>query len=339
MIAAILRDVVKPGEKIAEIYLENVPDPEPDTGEVVVRLKTAALNRRDVYIRQGLYPKITAPSILGSDGAGMIVKLGEDVQGMEIGDEVIINPGLDWGDDPNRPGPGFSVLGMPTDGTYAEYIKISAKSVFPKPKHLTWEEAAALPLGGLTAYRAVVTKGRVKTGDTVIIPGIGGGVATFALQIAVAKGAKVYVTSSSNEKIEKAIKLGASGGVNYREQNWSKHLKELTGGADLLIDSIGGEVFPELISLANYGARIVSFGATLGPVKKVVMPRIFFKELTIKGTQLGSDKDFVELIGLYEKNKIKPVVDSVFSLEQVNDAHKKMESGSQFGKIVLSILS
>lgn len=337
MKAIVLKDKVKPGEGMAKLYFEEVETPKPEAGEILIKLKAAALNRRDVFIRQGLYPGIQVPSIPGADGAGIIEELGGGVEGFEIGDEVIIYPSLDWGDNPNYPGKNHHILGVPTDGTYAQYVKVPAENVFHKPQHLTWEEAAALPLAGLTAYRAVVTKGQVKEGDTVIIPGIGGGAALFALQIAVAKGANVYVTSSSDEKIAKAVELGAKGGVNYRNENWVKELKGMSGGADLSIDSIGGQTFNDLVNLAKPGGRIVTFGATTGPVNNLLMPRIFFKNLIILGSTMGTAEEFSDMVALYNEHKIRPVVDTVFPLEQAEEAHARMEKGSQFGKIVLSI--
>lgn len=333
----ILKDKVKPGGDKAPLYYEEIDVPKPERGEVLIKLKFAALNRRDVFVRYGLYPGIKVPAIPGSDGAGVIEELGEGVENFQAGDEVVINPAMGWGDNPKFPNRTFSVLGVPIDGTYAQYIKVPAENVFPKPKHLSLEEAAALPLGGLTAYRSVVTKGQVQEGDTVIIPGIGGGVATFALQIALAHGAKVFVTSSSDEKIDKAIKLGASGGVNYKNDGWVKELMALSGGADLSIDSIGGDTFKELINLAKEGSKIVSFGATLGPIHNLLMPRIFFKQLVIMGTTMGTPEEFREMLALYEKHQLKPTVDEIYPLEEVDKAHDQMEHGNHFGKIVLSI--
>lgn len=337
MKAFVLKDKVKPGESMANLYYEEVETPTAGAGEVVIRLKTAALNRRDVFIRQGLYPGIRVPSIPGSDGAGVVAEIGDGVEGFKIGHEVVINPGMGWGENPNFPEANFSVLGVPVNGTYAQYIKVPAENVFPKPEHLTWEEAAALPLGGLTAYRAVVTKGQVQAGETVIIPGIGGGVATLALQIASALGAKVYITSSSDEKIEKALELGATGGVNYRQEDWVKQLSSLSGGADLAIDSIGGDTLKDLIKLAKPGSKIVSFGSTLGPVNHLLMPHIFFKQLTLMGTTMGNRNEFMKMLNLFNEYKLKPVVSDVFPLEKVEDAHDEMENGKHFGKIVLEI--
>ncbi|MFC4024017.1 zinc-binding dehydrogenase [Oceanobacillus longus] len=337
MKAIVLKDKVKPGGEMAPLYYEEVETPKPGNGEVLIRLRNAALNRRDVFIRYGTYPGIQVPSIPGADGAGVIEELGEGVEGLEVGNEVVINSSMNWGDNPDYPSREHSVLGVPIDGTYAQFIKVPAKNVFAKPKHLTFEEAAAIPLGGLTAYRAVVTKGQVKEGDTVVIPGIGGGVATIVLQIAVARGANVYVTSSSDQKIEKAIELGAKGGVNYRSNNWVKELKELSGGADVSIDSIGGDTFNDLISLAKPASKIVSFGSTLGPVDNVLMPRIFFKQMHILGSTMGTPDEFKSMLALYEEKQIKPVIEKVYSLEEIEEAHHQMDKGDSFGKIVIAI--
>jgi len=340
MKAIVLKDKVKhgSGEK-APLYFEEVETPTPGEGEVLVRVRNAALNRRDVFIRHGAYPGIEVPSIPGSDGAGVIEQVGAGVQGFEKGNEVVINPQLDWGDNPDFPSKNQSILGVPKDGTFAQYVKVPAENVFTKPAHLSFEEAAAFPLGGLTAYRAVVTKGKVKKGDTVIIPGIGGGVANFALQIAQAKGAKVYVTSSSDEKIDDAVKRGAAGGVNYTSDNWVKELKGMSGGADVSIDSIGGETFNDLVSLAKSASKIVSFGATRGPVNNLVMPRIFFKQMEIHGTTMGNPSEFEEMLALYAAHNLRPLIDHVYPLEDIEKASDKMDKGNVYGKIVISIPS
>jgi len=192
MKAVVLRELGGPHQ----LKLEEVTRPTPGPHEVVVQLKAAALNRRDVFITYGQYPGIKLPAIPGSDGAGVVVEVGAEVKQVSVGSEVIINPGLNWGPAVHKKGDAFHILGVPTDGTYAQYVKIPAENVFRKPSHLSWEEAAALPLGGVTAYRALFTKGQVKEGENVLIPGVGGGVATFLVQFAVAVGAKVFVTSS-----------------------------------------------------------------------------------------------------------------------------------------------
>ncbi len=206
--------------------------------------------------------------IPGSDGSGEVVARGDGAEGPDEGTEVVINPALYWGDDPRVPGKEYRILGIPDDGTFAQFIKVPADHVFPKPSHLSHEEAAALPLAALTAYRALVTRGGVAEGETVLVPGVGGGVATFLVQIASALGARVFVTSGSDEKIEESKELGAEGGVNYNSEDWSKELKSMAGGVDLSVDHVGGDAFNALVSLAKPGGRIVVFGATAGPTPK-----------------------------------------------------------------------
>ncbi|WP_065411108.1 zinc-binding dehydrogenase [Pseudobacillus wudalianchiensis] len=320
-----------------QLSYEEVMTPKPKGNEVVVKLKYASLNRRDVWIPYGKYPGIKLPAILGSDGAGEVAALGENVKNIEVGSEVIINPSLNWGESDAFNGPDYSILGMPTNGTYAQYVAVPVENVYPKPEYLSMEEAAALPLSALTAYRAVVVRGEVKRDETVFIPGIGSGVALFALQIAAATGANVYVTSSSDEKLEKAKELGAIGGVNYRSDTYVRDLKGEIGGADLLIDGVGGKTFNDLIQLAKTGGRIINFGATAGPVPDLVLPRLFFKHLDIKGTTMGSSRNFEEMLQFFADHEIRPVIDRIFPLQEAAEAQRYMEKGQQFGKIILEI--
>ncbi|MBU9720616.1 MULTISPECIES: zinc-binding dehydrogenase [Bacillaceae] len=331
--------VIKEIGGLENLEFKEVPQPEADPREVVVQLKFAGMNRRDVFVRQGQYPGVKYPSIPGSDGAGNIFAIGEGVTDFQIGDSVLINPALNWGDNPRYPSKEFSILGNPVDGTHAQFVKVPVENVYKKPDFLSLEEAAAIPLGALTAYRALFTRGKLQAGENVVIPGIGGGVATFLLQMAVANGANVYVTSSDDKKIEKAVKLGAKGGVNYRtSSNWRKELKSVIGnGVDLSIDTIGGDTFNELVSLANPGSRIVSFGATAGIVPNLLMPIVFLKQLDILGTTMGTPIEFKEMLEFYKKHEIHPVIDSVIPLQDIAKAHSLMEDGKQFGKIVLKI--
>lgn len=321
----------------SQLKMEDVETPKPGSKEVVVRLQAAALNRRDLMVVYGRYPGIKLPAIPGSDGAGVVVAVGDGVNNVLTGDKVIINPGLNWGNDMNKKRADFTILGVPTNGTYAQYVKIPAENVCSKPSNLSWEEAAALPLAGLTAYRALVTKGKVKKGETVLIPGAGGGVATYLVQFAAALGAEVYVTSSKEEKIEKAKGFGAVGGVNYTLDNWPEELKELTGGIDLSVDSIGGEVFNTLVSLGKIGSRIVSFGATRGPIPNLLLPSMTVKEMSVIGSTMGSPQDFADMIKFVEEHKIHPVLDKTYSLEKATEALLRMEKGENLGKIVLTI--
>jgi zinc-binding alcohol dehydrogenase/oxidoreductase len=319
---------------------EDTPDQEPGPGETVVRLRAAALNRRDVFVTRGQYPGAkpeALPVILGSDGSGEVVARGDGATGPDEGTEVVINPALYWGDDPDKPGKEYRILGLPDDGTFAQLVKVPSENVFPKPSHLSHEEAAAIPLGALTAYRALVTRGGVQEGETVVVPGVGSGVATFVVQIAAALGARVFVTSGSDEKIEKAKELGAEGGVNYNSEDWSRKLKGMTGGVDLSVDHVGGEAFDAMVSLARPGSRIVTFGATAGPKVSVVMPRIFLKHLTVLGTAMGTNEEFGAMLDLWAEHGLRPTINETFPLEETAAAMKHMEEGAGMGKIVLDI--
>lgn len=335
MKAVVLRELGGP----EKLVLEEVPDPQPGTGEVVVRLKAAALNHRDVWIRTGRYAGIKLPIILGSDGAGTVHAVGAGVDPSLVGKPVLINPCLDWGDDPAVQRSDFRILGLPDNGTYAELVKVPASNVSLKPEQLSWEQAAALPLAAMTAYRAVVTRGQVKPGETVVVTGVGGGVAVFVLQIAKKMGGRVFVTSGSDRKIDRARSLGAEGGVNYRTQDWVKELRQMTGGQgpDVVVDSAGGEVFDNVLDLVRPGGRVVLFGATLGPAKEVMVRRIFWKQLTVLGSTMGTPEEFRKAVELYSSGGLQPVVDTVFPLAEVQEAHKRMEAGEQFGRIVLTM--
>jgi zinc-binding alcohol dehydrogenase/oxidoreductase len=319
---------------------EDVQDPEPGSGEIVVRLRNAALNRRDVFATQGMYPGVTPdilPGIPGSDGSGEVAAKGDGAEGPDEGTEVVINPALYWGDNPKVPGKEYRILGLPDDGTYAQFVKVPADHVFPKPSHLSHEEAAAIPLGALTAYRALFTRGQLHEGETVFVPGIGGGVATFVVQMAKAAGATVFVSSGEDEKIEKAKELGAEGGVNYNSEEWSKELKSMAGGVDLSVDSIGGDAFNNMIQLAKPGGRIVVFGATAGPASKVMTISIALKNLDVFGTAMGNAQEFGDMLSFYEKNELHPVINETFPLEEATAAQQHMEEGKGIGKIVLEI--
>jgi NADPH:quinone reductase-like Zn-dependent oxidoreductase len=336
MKAMVLHEIGGPDK----LSYEDAPDPEPGSGETVVKLHAAALNRRDVFVTRGQYPGAkpeALPVILGSDGAGEVVSRGEGASGPDEGTEVVINPALYWGDDPQKPGREYRILGLPDDGTFAQLVQVPAENVFPKPSHLSHEEAAAIPLGALTAYRALVTRGGVQQGETVVVPGIGSGVATFVVQMAAAFGARVFVTSGSDEKIEKAEELGAEGGVNYNSEDWSKELKSLTGGVDLSVDHVGGDAFDALVSLARPGSRIVTFGATAGPKVTVVMPRIFLKHLTIFGTAMGTNEEFGAMLDLFAEHGLRPTINETFPLQETAAAMGYMEEGAGIGKIVLDI--
>ena len=292
-------------------------------GQKVGQVSHSALNHRDIWITKGLYPNLEDGVTLGSDGL-----IGID------GLKYLVNPGLGWGEDQRHHSGAYQIRGMPSDGTFAELIAISPAHLLRKPAHLSDCEAAALPLAGLTAYRVLINRCNLQKGEHVLISGIGGGVALFAMQFAIASGAAVWVTSSSRQKIEKAMELGAQGGVLYTEDNWHKTLKKQSGGFDIIIDSAAGDGFAKLVSTTRMGARVGIYGGTRGKINSLSPQIIFWRHLSIMGSTMGSDKDFADMIEFVEKNKIRPIVDSTFALSEYQEAFERMESGKQFGKIV-----
>ncbi len=334
MKALVLNELGGP-EKLA---IADVPQPEPAAGEVRVAISHAALNRRDVWITVGKYPRVELPSIGGSDGAGVVDAVGAGVDANLVGKEVVIYPARDWGDDPRCGGANFRVLGMPDQGTFAESICVPATDIAPKPDHLTFEQAAALPLAGLTSWRALVTHGEVKAGQKVLVTGIGGGVATFALLWATHHGAEVYVTSGSEEKLEAAKSLGARDGVSYHDTGWDKAITKMSGGIDIVIDSAGGPVVNKAMNTLNVGGRFVFFGATLGnPESGLEMAKMFFKQARIQGTTMGMPAEFHAMLDFVRSHRIEPVVDQVFPFTEAVAAHERLWASEQMGKIVLAI--
>ena len=310
------------------LRMETVPQPEPGAGELVVRLRAAALNRRDVFITHGKYPNIALPATLGSDGAGIVE---------ESGDEVVIDPMLDWGGNPHVWGDRASILGMPRAGTFAQYVAVPRQNVHAKPAHLSFEQAAALPLAGLTAYRAVVTRAQVRRGETVLVTGIGGGVQTFALLFAKAAGARVAVTSSSDAKLQRARELGADLTANYRtDPNWHKTLRKEAGNIDVAVDSAGGETFARALGMVRPGGRVVTYGGTHAESTIRMFP-IFWNHLTILGTSMGSPQDFAAMLALVERDKLVPALDRTFPMSEAAAAAAHLDAGEQFGKVLLAI--
>ncbi|NNE27223.1 MAG: zinc-binding dehydrogenase [Saprospiraceae bacterium] len=296
------------------------------TEREIVKLAYAALNHRDVWMTKGMYPGLRYGTTLGSCGAGYLNER-----------KVLINPNINWGEDPDYPDHNnYSILGMPIDGTMAEYISIPKDRVHDIPGHLKLEEAAALPLAGLTAYRALFSKAQLKEDDKVLISGIGGGVALMAFQFAIAIGAEVYVTSSQQSKIDEAIKLGATGGANYTEENWHKSFVKEHGPVDVVIDSAGGEGYNNLLKTCAPLARVVNYGGTRG--NAVFSPQLlFWKELQLLGSTMGNDDEFVQMLEFVSEFEIHPVVDEIFAFDDYKSAFEKMDASRQFGKILLSI--
>lgn len=310
------------------LVLQQRPSPKAGKEQVIVKLKAAALNRRDYWITQGLYPGIRCPVILGSDGTGTADFKEKD---------VIINPGYNWGEQQEAQSGDFKILGMPDDGTFAEEIAVPQKQLYGKPEHLSWEQAAALPLAGLTAYRALFKQGKLQSSQTVLITGIGGGVACMALQFAVAAGATVIVTSSSQDKIDKALAAGAAAGFLYTTEGYASQVKAEFEPVHLIVDGAGGDGYGELIDIVCPGGRIVNYGITAGPFAKLELRKVYFRQLHLVGSTMGSPDDFAAMLNMVGKHEIRPVVDEVFALSNGNKAFEKMNVSSQFGKLVLRV--
>lgn len=308
------------------------PEISPNAGEVKIKLKAAGLNHRDLFIINNR-KEMDLPLVIGSDGSGIVTEIGEGVSNITLHTEVIINPSIGWEhatEVPELP----EVLGGPKDGTFAEYVIVPAKNVVEKPAYLTWEESGVLSLSALTAYRALFTKGRLKCDEHVLIPGIGGGVATFAMLFAKAIGAKVSVTSRGENKRELAEKYGADISFNSTG-NWEESLQGET--VDLIIDSIGPATFLKYFDVLKPNGRIVNFGASSGDKIELPLRALFYNQIDIMGTSMGSREEFNEMIKFIEKYQIKPIIDKVYSLEEAIRALSRMEHGEQFGNIVLQM--
>ncbi len=334
MSALVLRD----NGKSKYLVCENAEMPCLKPGECLVKIEFAALNHRDLWIVMGLYANIQTPCILGSDGAGTVHSVYDTENESWIGKDVIINPSMNWGESASHQQTDFRILGMPGDGTFAGYAAVPESCLAGKPEHLNRQEAAALPLAGLTAYRALFTQGKLARGQTVLITGIGGGVASMALQYSLLSDAKVIVTSAEDEKIAQAVTRGALAGVNYLSPEYPIELKKTgdsAGGIDLIVDGAGGNSWQTLLDALKPGGTMVTYGATLGKPSTVDIRKIFWKQLTVKGTTMGSPEDFAGMIGFVNKNKIRPCIDSVFDLRDYLSAFDRIREGKQSGKIVL----
>ncbi len=315
------------------LVVEEVPRPQPARGEALIAIRCAALNHRDLFITRGLYPQIALPVLPGSDGAGEIVAIGEGVRDLEIGAAVVIDPMLGWGNDANVRSSDATILGMPHPGTFAEYASVPAENVYPKPGALSMEEAAAIPLAGLTAYRALFTRGGLRAGECVLIPGIGGGVQTFALLFAKHAGARVIVTSSSEEKLARAKALGADLAFNYvANGNWERDVKK-NGPVDLVVDSSGGDTLGKALGVLRPGGRAVLYGGTR-PESTIRLFPLFWNELSVLGSTMGNPQDFRAMLALFDEGT-KPSIDRVFPMEEIIPAMQRMDVAEQFGKIVL----
>jgi NADPH:quinone reductase-like Zn-dependent oxidoreductase len=317
------------------LVVEDIDDPRPSPGEAVVQLEAAAMNHRDVWILHGMYPGIRLPVVPGSDGCGIVMAVGDEADEKWVGKTVIINPSMDWGDNEKVQGSGYHILGMPANGTFAQQVCVPVGNLVEKPGYLSDELAAALPLAGLTGFRALVTQGEATAEDTILVTGFGGGVGALTTQMAVALGARVATTSSSEEKLETAREIGVDVGVNYRSPEWMETIADKTGGIDLIVDGAGGKAFGPMLNLLKPGGRVVSYGATAGPIEDIDIYRFFFKQLTFRGSTMGSPEDFSGMVNLFEDHQLTPLVDRVFALADIRAAYRRMMEGKQLGKIIL----
>jgi zinc-binding alcohol dehydrogenase/oxidoreductase len=305
----------------------------PKQGEVRIRLKAAGLNHRDLFVLHR-HQEHEPPLVIGSDGAGIVDEVGAGVTSVKVGDEVIINPGLGWSEKSDAPPAGFEIVGLPFHGTFAESIIVPAENAVLKPQHLSWEEAGVLSLAALTAYRALFTRGNVKPGMTVLIPGIGSGVATFLLQFAKAAGAAVYVTSRSEEKRQKALEIGADKAIDSAG-SWTEAL----GGekVDLVIESVGAATFNQSLEQLKTGGTIVTFGASAGDEVMINLRTFFYGQFNMHGSTLGSGEELNEMLQFIEKHELHPIMDRTYTLDQFEEAFTRMEKAEQIGKIAFSI--
>ena len=300
---------------------EDVPDPEPREGEALVELRAASLNHLDVWIRKGL-PSVAKPRILGADGAGVIAGTDE---------RVVINPGI-------LSNGKMHIVGETMDGTHAELIALPRDYLHPIPDGLSFEEAAAFPLVFETAYRMLVTRAHLQADEWVLVWGIGGGVATAAMSLAKALGAHVVVTSSSDDKLARARELGADAGVNHETDDVVARVKEVTGGgAHVVVDHVGEATWKRTLDAARPAGRVCVCGATTGPNPPANLHRIWWKQLTVFGSTMGTTADFEAVYELVKSGRAVPVVDEVLPLAEAAEAHERLEAGQQLGKIVLRI--
>lgn len=333
--------------ELEKVQIREIPPPQARAGEALITVRAAALNHLDLWMRKGRPGLVlTMPHVLGSDASGVVVEVGPDTTDVKVGDEVILNPGLSCGHcefckrGEHSECSSFGIVGMSCPGTFAERVAVPAVNLRPKPSHLSFEEAAALPLAHLTAWRMLMSRAKLQPGESVLIHGIGGGVALAALQLAKLVNAEVLVTSSSEEKLARARELGADHTINYREQkDVAERAREVTGGrgVDVAVNTVGAAAWPIDLRAVRKGGRIVLCGVTTGAAAETDLRALYWDQLTVLGSTLGSHEDFRQMVRAISAAQLKPVVDSVEPLDRCREAMARMESGMQFGKVVLKV--
>ena len=325
---------------------EDMPDPIPGPGQVLVRVQACALNHLDLIVRgRGPAAGLPLPHIAGADAAGIVAGLGEGVSGVETGTAVVLNPGLSCGQcryclaGEQSLCRSFGILGRDVRGTMAEYVVVPAGNVIPIPPGLSVVEAAAAPLVTMTAWRMLVTQAAVRPGERVLIVGAGGGVATAALQIAKLLGATVYVTTGGPAKVERALALGADAALDYRSTDVADVITELTGGdgVEVVIDSVGATTWVSSLRCLGKAGRLVTCGATAGPLTEIDLRVLWRKQISLHGSTMANHREFRAVMGALASGKLRPIVDRIFPLSEARAAEMYLESASQFGKVVLAM--
>lgn len=327
-----------------KLKVMELPEPKPKAGEVLIQLKAASLNHLDIWVRNGLY-KIPFPHILGADGAGVIVEVGDGVTNLKIGEKVLISPGIGCGIcqecvlGRENFCKLYHILGVQKDGTYAEYVVLPAQNVLPIPANLDFESAASIPLVFLTAWHALVTRGGIKPGMKVLIHAAGSGVGVAAIQIAKLFNAFVFTTAGSDEKLEKAKSLGADVLINYKKEDFQERLKiETQGeGIDLILDHVGFDTVMKGLKSLKKGGKLITLGATSGSEVPIELRFVYGKNLSIEGIYMGSKGELMEVLKFFTDGKLKPVIHAVLPLEEAKEAHRILEEREVFGKVVLKI--
>ncbi len=331
---------------LEKVQFIDVERPKIGPREVLIETRAAALNHLDLFVRNNLDSlKLTPPHIAGADGAGVVAELGGEVSQVKVGDRVLINPALSCGvcefcqAGEQSLCARFGIMGESCAGTFAEYCKVPQDNVHPVPEGFSWEEAAAFPLVFVTAWRMLISKAAIKPGEDILILGIGGGVATAVLQIVKAIGLRAFVTSSSDDKLQQAQKLGADAVINYKTQDFAREIRHLINrrGVDVVVDSVGGDSYSKSLASLVKGGRLVTCGATAGPRPQTDLQRIFWNQLSVFGSTMGNRREFAEMLSFVRKRGVKPVIDQVLPLAEGANAFARMEEGKQFGKIVLKV--
>ena len=326
-----------------KVRVEEFPRPTPGPGEVLVEVRAAALNHLDLWVRRGLPIETTMPHVGGSDVAGVVVELGPGVEEVAPGERVVVNPSLSCrrcrycvaGETPLCPS--YRILGEHTNGGFAEYVAVPAANVYPLPEGYSFRDAAALPISYQTAWRALVSRARVRPGEEVLVLGASGGTAIAAVQVAKLMGARVYAVTRGEENVRRVRELGADVVYDRAEVDFSREVYRDTGrrGVDVVVENVGEATWKGSLRALASGGRLVTYGATTGPRGEIDLRVLFWKQLQVIGTTMASRAEFEEMLRVAFRGDLRPVIDVVLPLDRAREAHERLEAGGQFGKVVL----